>query len=760
MRAPCPTPWQEPRSTPGARLAAALAIAIAGCLVLACFDSSDRARVAPAPAVEPEVGLEESALDDERQTGSDAAQLEMRLEALRALGTADSDVKPDAPRPAQEAGAKAPQRESLSELDYQTAQSRNQRANEAFDYLGARTFEAPAERSSGKSGPASSTGPRRYVDISRLGNRGDEPARFRDRAAAVAPREKKAVGGLMSQDQLEGRLHAARRSVPTDAASEPPTLSSAQRFLRERRALEPLTFQPTSGYWANTYVPGDPVMRWLEARLEERDRDALQVVSSRPLLLEAAARQTPQPFDPPSSAAVSVFLQADRRGLEREGRMLVQVGLQGAHRRSGLRPAMTVGIVLDLRGAISIEVATAMRAVMDGFLAAKDVGDRFSLTVAGRPGATLVGADAFRHGPISVAMSLLVEPDPGATTRPTLGLEEALRTTAAGLQRGDDAAAPLGSSMLLLVTSQPFGRRTDALATTAHRSAVAGVPVSVVGIGDAVHLAEIERVTLAGQGNRRLMHAAAEAERLVERELSALARVIARAVRLRIRLAPGVKLVEVVGAERLDAAGAQQVRQAEKSIDRRLARNLGIESDRGEDEEGIQIVIPTFQTGDAHAVLLDVVASGPGPIADVTVRYKDLVYLRNNVARANLSLGRSADAPGPLERNVVKNYLAIRLANTLKNAGRALLSGGDDRAIAEVREFRALLQSLQREVPGFQNDADLATDTGMLGEYLALLETGVLQQEAPRQYLADSLQLSGYFKTVPRPGEDPWDRRR
>jgi hypothetical protein len=314
--------------------------------------------------------------------------------------------------------------------------------------------------------------------------------------------------------------------------------------------------------------------------------------------------------------------------------------------------------------------------------------------------------------------------------------------------------------MLLLVTSQPFGRHTDALASTAHRSAVAGVPVSVVGIGDAVHLAEIERVTLAGQGNRRLMHTAAEAERLVERELSALARVIARAVRLRIRLAPGVKLVEVVGGERLDAAGAQQVRQAEKSIDRRLARNLGIESDRGEDEEGIQIVIPTFQSSDAHAVLLDVVASGPGPIADVTVRYKDLVYLRNSVARANLSLGRSADAPGPLERNVVKNYLAIRLASTLKNAGRALLSGGDDRAIAQVREFRALLESLQREVPGFQNDADLATDSGMLGEYLALLETGVLQQEEPRQYLADSLQLSGYFKTVPRSAAEPWDRRR
>ncbi|MDH3212687.1 MAG: VWA domain-containing protein [Myxococcales bacterium] len=759
MRAPCPTRWRPSRPRPAAGLVAA---AMAACLVPACSDVGDVARYVAPATPEAEQIVDEIAPNDESALESRARLAESMPEGLRALGYADADAA--APRPTgtpQEAGAGAVNSEALSELEYQTAQSLNQRANEAFDYLGVQDFAAPDAPVGGKSRQAPAAGPMRFVDIGRLVDRRDAPEHFREENAAPALREKKAVGALVDQDELERAARIARRAgrEPPDAAA--PSPSPAQRFARERRSLESLRFQPSSGYWANTYVPGDPVMRWLESRLGEGDRAALQAFASRPLRLDAAARQTPQPFDPPHSAALSVFLQADRRGLEHEGRVLVQVGLQGARRRSGLRPAMSVGIVLDLRGAISTEVATAMRALLDGFLEAKDVGDRFSLTVAGRPGGTRVGADEFRHGPITVAMSRLIGPvDPGASPQPILGLEEAVRKTAAELQSGDDPAAPLGSSLVLLVTSQPFGPHTDALAATAHRSAVAGVPMSVVGIGDAVELAEIERVTLAGQGNRRLLHAAADAARLVERELSALARVIARAVRLRIRLAPGVRLVEVVGAERLDAAGAQRVRQAEKSIDRRLARNLGIESDRGEDEEGIQIVIPTFQSGDGHAVLLDVVASGPGPIADVTVRYKDLVYLRNSVARANLSLGRSADAPGPLERNVVKNYLAIRLADTLKRAGRSLLAGGDARAIAEVREFRALLASLQREVPGFQNDADLANDTGMLGEYLALLETGVLHQAEPRQVLADSLQLSGYFKTVPRSAVDPWNRRR
>ncbi len=749
------------------RLAASLMLVFASGLVLGCLEHDETNRIVAQPTVEVE-GAENMAdyAGGFAQGAELAKEQELDVESRLVRAPDDTPAEPERkararmpgsqPQPAPPAPSK-----SLSELEYQTAQSRNQRANEAFDYLGPQAFEAQP----GKDVPdPAARHSQLHANLAGAGERLDEAVSLRD-ADALRKREESAARGLVSQNELRALGYAGGRQDGWDlkqlAASEPPAFSAAQAFERMRRSLEGVPFQSASGYWANTYVPGDPVMRWLEARLGERDLELLQAWSPQPLLLEAGSRQPPQPFDAPDNAALSVFMQADRRGLEGEGRMLVQVGLQGAHRRSGLRPAMSVGVVLDLRGSVSTEHIASMRALMDGFLTARDVGDRFSLTVAGRPGATLVNADDFRHGPITVAMSQILEPGaPGLPKRETLSLEEAVGQTTAELQRGDDPSAPLGSSMLLLVTNQPFGSSTQTLVSLAHQSAVAGVPVSVVGIGEGVSLAEIERVALAGQGNRRLMHSAADAESLVARELSALARVIARAVRLRIRLAPGVKLVEVVGAERLDAAGAQNVRNAEKSIDRRLSRNLGIESDRGEDEAGIQIVIPTFQSSDSHAVLLDVVASGPGPIADVTVRYKDLVYLRNNVARTNLTLGHTASAPGPLERNVVKNFLAIRLADTLKQAGRMLLAGSDPQAIAQVREFQGLLASLQREVPGFQHDADLGNDAHMLGEYLALLETGAVQQAEPRQYLADSLQLSGYFKTIPRSTSDAWSRRR
>ena len=729
-------------------LAALFALTLCAALPFTCWDRAEYAQAPPPATVEEQEldpdGALHDAMDKRQKT-----ELAARLAPLRSLGYSSGDEVAGAASlrgASKKARAQGPDDAALSELDYQTHQSLNQRANEAFDYLGRK---APDTRVALDVAKSRSAAPRRV-----LRNGGDlllekDAWRYRDRLTAGLRSENRPVGGFA------GGAGRADDEEGGAASHESQVTTPAQRYQQQRRALEGLVVQPASGYWANTYVPGDPVMRWLESRLEKRDRAALQPFAKRRLRLEAAAHQTRQPFDPPRNAAVSIFVQADRRGLEGESRMLVQVGLQGAQRHSGLRPAMSVGVVLDLRGQISTEAAQSMRALLDGFLRVKDVGDRFSLTLAGRPGGTLVDPDAFRHGPLSLAMARILEPaGRGGAGEPILGLEEAVRSTAARLRSADDPTAPLGSSLVLLVTSQPLGAVTSRLVATAHESAVAGVPTTVVGIGDRVDLAEIERIALAGQGNRRLLQAPAEAERLVERELSALSRVIARALRLRIRLAPGVKLVEVVGSERLDAAGAQRVRQAERSIDRRLARNLGIEADRGEDEEGIQIVMPIFQSGDAHAVLLDVVAPGPGPIADVTVRYKDLVYLRNNVARANLTLGRSSAPPGPLERNVVKNHLAIRLSQTLKQAGRDLLAGSDAQAIASVREFQQLLDGLRRELPGFQNDADFANDAGMLGEYLALLDTGALQQEAPRLYLADSLQLSGYFKTVPRSTSD------
>jgi hypothetical protein len=194
------------------------------------------------------------------------------------------------------------------------------------------------------------------------------------------------------------------------------------------------------------------------------------------------------------------------------------------------------------------------------------------------------------------------------------------------------------------------------------------------------------------------------------------------------------------------------VRATENSIDQRLSRNLGITADRGDDEEGIQIVIPSFYAGDAHVILLDVVAAGPGAVADVSVRYKDLAQFGNGVARASLALPNFALARGALERNVLKNALAYELAQTLQQAGDALARGSAGDADRILDGTIALLAGFSLELPELKGDRELCGDEKLAREYRELV--ALLDRPEQRSFVADSLHFASLLTLQPRPDSE------
>lgn len=516
--------------------------------------------------------------------------------------------------------------------------------------------------------------------------------------------------------------------------------SRAERLFEHRGRISGLSFQEARGHWSNSYVPGDPAARTLHQRLVASGA-ALGNTGATGLQLAEAARSFAQPFDAPRHSALAVSVQGDHRATEGERRMLVQVGLRGAERRSGTRPAMNVGVVLDLSRPLDGEDEARVRALLQAIGEARELGDRISLTVAGPAGGTVVESGAFRHGQVQVALAQLFDDAERAGTVSALGLDAAVRSALASVGASDDPTAPLGSSFLLVVTPGLTPSRT--LERAVHVGAVAGIPTSVVGLGGAT-LGPLDRLALAGQGRRRTLGDAGEAASIVRDELGAVSQVVARAIRLRIRLAPGTRLVNVLGSRRLDRAATARVRRAERSIDQRLARSLGIEADREQDDDGITIFIPAFYAGDSHVVLLDVVASGPGPVAEVTARYKDLVRLRNGESRGSLRLGRGRRGRGPLERAVLKNYLGHRLSVALGHAA-GLLRGGDANAARRtLTEFVELAEGVRLVVPELASDRELAADLALAARYDAALMTLTPPQHAAA---ADSLWLASRRKT-------------
>ena len=541
---------------------------------------------------------------------------------------------------------------------------------------------------------------------------------------------------LPSQEELAApardlaAMPSSRPVTPPPSPPAAPPQAAVQSFLTHLETLENLDFQAPRGYWRSRYLPGDPLMRVLAARLARQGGAALEQVV-------AGARQNWQPFDPPRDAALALYLAADKVAVQDTARLRLQVGLQGTPRLGGQRMAMDLAVVLDLRGLDDPARAAAARALLLELVRLRQINDRFSLLLADRQGVTL-GPEQFRFGALQLVLDDPPRSPPG---NDTMALRVALRTAAAQLAARRDPDAPLGSSMVLLLTTAPLPGNIGRLETLAHENAMAGIGLGVVAVNHESRPTADEALALAGQGQRWLLAGPADAARLAGEILSAGSRVVARAVRLRVQLAPGVKLVEVLGAEKLDETAVQRVREVERSIDRRMARERGIRADRGEDEAGIQLVIPHYHADTTHVVLLDLVVPGPGPVAEVGVRYKDLVHGRNGVARSQLDLPAGEQPPGPLQHNVMKNRLAHEVAGVLRQAGEDLVRERPGAALQRLRQGRALLESMGQHRPAWRQDPQLATD-------LALLDEAILALERDAPYLGSALQLAAYRRLL------------
>lgn len=492
---------------------------------------------------------------------------------------------------------------------------------------------------------------------------------------------------------------------------------AAARFLAERERAEGLAFVPASGHWATTYVPGDPAVRALRSRLH----------GTPALALAERADQGDLALDPPSSGALALSVSADRAAVAGRSRVLLSVGLRGAAVRAGRRPTLEAQVVIDARAGLDAEAQARVRALLTALSRRRQGSDRVGVIVAGPHGGELLPLGSLRFGELTVALRRLA----GESDAPPMSLEEAVRAAVASVGQLDDASSPLGSALVLVVSPSLDEADARAIEPAVHAGALAGVTTTALATSDAASLAALDRVAIAGQGRRRVLGSIDGADALVQSEVEAVSRVVARAVRLRVRLAPGVSLVDVIGSRRLDALETQRVREAERAVDRELARRLGITSDRDDDEDGVQIVVPAFYAGDQHAVLLDLVVPGPGPVADVSLRWKDLVRVGNGSASERLTLASGSRPRGPRERQVLGQLVAHELATALREAAASLDRGDAEGARARLDAARALTDGMRAHVRSDRTGEDL----GLVAAYQAALG-------APTPSLADSLRYA------------------
>lgn len=558
-----------------------------------------------------------------------------------------------------------------------------------------------------------------YLEDGRFQNREGEPAEPEPEVEGLF--ESTVVGP--SGTEAPSRTQSSTRNAEL-AANE----RVVAHFLSERDIVDGLRFQPARGLWANTYVPGDPSWRLLGRRL--RGAGSVAGLSESPFELAERVQPLTQRIAAPRSGALTLAAQADRASVEGRSRVLLQVALRGAAVRAGRRPTLRSMVVLDLRQPLDDESQTQVRALLSSLSRARTGADRIGLIVAGPKGGVVLEPGQLRLGQVTVALRQVFR---GEHAGQATSLEDALATAVERVGQLGDADSPLGSGLVWLVTPGVSESDARTLEPAAHAGSLAGVTTTTIGLGSA-ELEPLETVALAGQGRRWQL--GDDADALVRGEVQAVSRVVARAVRLNVRLAPGVKLVDVLGSRPLAEVEATRVREAERSLDQQLARRLGILSDREEDDDGVQIVVPAFYADDTHVLLFDLVVDGPGPIADVTAKYKDLLRLSNGEATERVALGRGRAERGPREREVLRNLLAHQLSVALRRAAREVHT---DRAAAAatIREARGRILAARRELGALASDRDLTTQLESCRAFEVALSAG-----APAPLLADSLRYA------------------
>ena len=413
---------------------------------------------------------------------------------------------------------------------------------------------------------------------------------------------------------------------------------------------KPESFLPRTCYFENTYLGGNAAYAERLRRLD----DAIGWL--RP---HHEARLPPQPFDAPTDDGLSLTATLDRSWLDKPGKVILQVGLQGSHRFGWRRPPLDVVLVVD-QGVVARprDIPEAIEALR------KRLGprDRMGIVLVAPTPLVITALSPVREVREKVAAVLpkLRKPrdgGPPALAAALAGAGDMLRRAA-----GDAARVP-GSQTVLVLARGGDASRVQAATRQVHELTLQGAVTSVIDLAPSGG----SWWSVAGAGHGNFHRATEGVDKAVEAELDSLSRVIARLLRINVRLAKDVEAIRVIGSRVLGQDEVTRVKAREVATDQNLSKTLGVTADRGEDDDGVQTVIPYFYGGDAHVVLIELWVDKPGPVADVTLRYKDMVALDNATARASVQLSSLPRPP-----TLPPSWVVDRHGPTLARAHAAL----------------------------------------------------------------------------------------
>ena len=433
----------------------------------------------------------------------------------------------------------------------------------------------------------------------------------------------------MMKTKKTARFESKRRSeregnfvsVEIDQKDSKPSMSYIDQYLAKGA---PDDFWPKQGYFRNTYLGGDLSYREEVKQSSERFKH---------LLSKWYGFEWSPPLDPPSEAGMSLIANLSHTHIDRPQRVILQVALKGSERYGWRRPALNMMVVIDpslISGLSSVdEKQRELIKLVLPVLSRLDAADQVGLTL-GRSMISPRSPSQLKEALIEPLKSLISD-----SPKDEYWLEVLMK---AGDRLNDRSADPHrapGAQAVLMICGLACALHMTEINSAVHRMNLEGTLTSVIEHlsqgTDPSHLrsSHLWRVASTGHGGFWQSRGDEEFVKAVNREFDRFSRVVARLLRLSVKLGKDVELIEVIGSEMLNQAQVKRVKAREEAMDQRLSARLGIRSDRGEDDEGVQVVIPAFYGGDSHLIHLALWVKSPSMIAEVQLKYKDMVRAQN-----------------------------------------------------------------------------------------------------------------------------------
>ena len=477
-----------------------------------------------------------------------------------------------------------------------------------------------------------SSGGSRATPSGQVARRKGNVGRLEAKREAQAPRSR---AGLIDSPEGEGLSRGHRRGRQQNEHDQSPARQdSLERYLAQG---EPQSFWPKQGYFENTYLGGD--LSYHEAL--RGTSQAFQTLMERPKSFAWAP-----PLDTPVEEGLSLVSRLSHAHFDHPQRVILQIGIRGSDRYGWRRPALNLLIGVDPTLLHGEGVEERHAVLVDAVLPILR-----HLNPADQVGIALGDSVISPRSPDALKESL-IDPLSGArfTRLDPQGWRALLEEGERVLNQAsrDPHRAP-GAQALLLLCADSCIQGASTLEQIAHKLNLDGTLTSVIDRSTPLvrHRGRSQLWKIASKGHGGYWPASDREGGLreaISREFERFSRVVARLIRLSVKLNDNVELIEILGSQMLSQKQAAQVKAREVAMDRRLSARLGIKSDRGEDDEGVQVVIPAFYGGDSHLIHFALWVKSPGELAEVNMKYKDLVRAQNASAASSVELsGRPAE---------------------------------------------------------------------------------------------------------------------